>query len=84
VHPVIRRLEAADWLFIGSDKGGQAAAVLSSFTATCKAHGIDPFMYLRDVLGRICAQPEKHLEKLLRDPWLACLAPPTQLPASAA
>lgn len=32
-----------NWLFVGSDNGGRTAAVLFSFTATCKQLGIDSF-----------------------------------------
>jgi Transposase IS66 family len=42
-----------NWLFLGSDKGGQTAAVLFSFTATCKHLRIDTFAYLRDLFGRL-------------------------------
>jgi hypothetical protein len=35
-----------NWLFVGSDAGGRTAAVLFSFTATCKHLGIDTFEYL--------------------------------------
>src|SRR4029077_2191363 len=38
----------ASWLFLGSDQGGRTAAVLFSFTASCKHLGIDAFAYLRD------------------------------------
>ncbi len=38
-----------NWLFVGSDAGGKTAAVLFSFTATCKHLGINAFAYLRDV-----------------------------------
>lgn len=39
-----------NYLFAGSDKGGQTASVLYSLTQTCKLHKRDPFEYLRDVL----------------------------------
>ena len=42
-----------NWLFAGSDKGGQTAEVLYSITQTCRSHGIDPFAYLQDVLTRL-------------------------------
>jgi hypothetical protein len=45
-----------NWLFCGSDAGGRTAAVLFSVTATCKGLGIDPFVYLRDVLGRVATR----------------------------
>ena len=39
-----------NYLFVGSDAGGETASVLYSLTQTCKLHKIDPFEYLRDVL----------------------------------
>jgi hypothetical protein len=36
-----------NWMFFGSDNGGRTAAMLTSFTATCKRLGIEPFAYLR-------------------------------------
>jgi transposase len=42
-----------NWLFAGSDKGGQTAAILYTMTQTCRHHGIDPFAYLQDVLTHL-------------------------------
>ncbi len=42
-----------NWLFCGSDRGGRAAAIHFSLLASCKRHGHDPFVYLRDVLTRL-------------------------------
>ena len=39
-----------NWLFVGSPQGGQTAAVLMSFTSTCKRLGVEPWSYLQDVL----------------------------------
>jgi transposase len=47
-----------NWTFLGSDNGGRTAAVLTSLIATCKRLGIDPFAYLRDLLGRIALTPK--------------------------
>jgi transposase len=58
-----------NWLFVGSDNGGRTAAVLFSFTATCKQLGIDSFAYLRDVLGRLPTHPAERLEELLPHCW---------------
>lgn len=58
-----------NWLFVGRDNGGQTAAVLFSFTATCKYLGIDSFAYLRDVLGRLPTHPAERLEELLPHRW---------------
>jgi transposase len=63
-----------NWLFLGSDKGGQTAAVLFSFTATCKLLEIDAFAYLRDVLGRLPTHPAERLEELLPHRWKAARA----------
>ncbi len=63
-----------NWLFFGSDNGGRTAAVLNSFIASCKRHGIDPFAYLRDIFDRISAHPENRLEDLLPDKWKAARA----------
>jgi len=60
-----------NWLFLGSDKGGQTAAVLFSFTATCKHLGIDTFAYLRDVLERLPTHPAENLAELLPHCWQA-------------
>jgi transposase len=63
-----------NWLFYGSDRGGCTAAILTSFTATCKDLKMDPFTYLRDVLDRISAHPANKLDELLPDRWLAAQA----------
>jgi transposase len=58
-----------NWLFAGSDKGGETAAVLMSLCTTCKNLGIDPQAYLRDVLDRISTHPAKRIDELLPDRW---------------
>jgi hypothetical protein len=44
-----------NWLFVGNEHGGETAAVLMSLYATAKAIGLDPRMYLRDVIQRMAA-----------------------------
>jgi len=58
-----------NWLFCGSDNGGNTAAILFSLIATCQRHKVDPFAYLRDVLARIAATPVSQLGQLLPDRW---------------
>jgi len=60
-----------NWLFCGSDAGGHRAAILYSLVATCKAHGIDPWAYLRDVLERIPTHPNRRRAELLPRHWKA-------------
>jgi transposase len=64
-----------NWLFVGSDKGGQTAAVLFSFTSTCHRLGIEPWAYLQDVLTRLPALPTERLADLLPDRWQAARPP---------
>jgi len=71
-----------NWLFVGSDQGGHTAAVLFSFTATCKHLGIDTFAYLRDVFTRLPTQPPDRVEELLPHRWQAARVTPP--PADAA
>ena len=58
-------------MFCGSDNGGNTAATLFSFIATCERHKINPFEYLRDVLERIATTPISRLPDLLPDRWAA-------------
>ena len=55
------------WLFCGSDRGGQRAAVMYSLIGTAKLNNVDPQAWLADVLARIAAHPARRLDDLL--PW---------------
>jgi hypothetical protein len=55
------------WLFAGSPRGGERAAMIYSLIATCKLNDIDPQAWLADVLNRIADQPAAKLHELL--PW---------------
>ncbi len=61
-------------LFAGSHRGGELAATIYSFMATCKLQNIDPSKWLSDVLGRITTQPEDKLIELLPHFWKPLLA----------
>lgn len=58
-----------NWLFCGSESGGQRAAVLYSLIETCKRHAVEPFEYLRDVLSRIATASAEELEELTPRGW---------------
>ncbi len=60
-----------NWLFCGSDEGGKRAAILYSIVATCKAHAIDVWAYLKDVLERIPTHPDRRRAELLPRNWKA-------------
>ncbi len=55
------------WLFCGSDRGGERAAVMYSLIVTAKMNHIDPQAWLADVLRRIAEHPVQKLDELL--PW---------------
>jgi transposase len=69
-----------NWLFVGSPKGGQTAAVLFSFTSTCHRLGVEPWAYLQDVLTRLPALPAAQLADLLPDRWQAARSAPSSGP----
>jgi hypothetical protein len=58
-----------NYLFAGSDRGGKSAAVLYSVVGTCRRLSLDPFVYLRDALGRLPGLPAGRLDGLLPDRW---------------
>jgi transposase len=56
-----------NWIFAGSDSGGERAAAIYTLIETAKLNGLDPEAYLRDVLGRIADHPINRIAELL--PW---------------
>ena len=56
-----------NYLFAGSDAGGERAAAIYSLIGSAKLNGLDPEAYLRDVLTRIADHPISRIEQLL--PW---------------
>jgi transposase len=56
-----------NFLFAGSDCGGQRAANMYSLIGSAKLNGLDPELYLRTVLARIADHPISKIEDLL--PW---------------
>lgn len=69
-----------NWLFSGSDEGAQRAAILYSLIASCKLCGIDPFVYLRDVLERINTHPANRIDELTPPQWKELFLPQISLP----
>ena len=56
-----------NWLFAGSDRGGERAAAMYTLIATAKLNNVDPQAWLADVLRRIADHPARRLHELL--PW---------------
>lgn len=56
-----------NWLFFGSDHGGERGALLYSLLGTCKLNSVEPEGYLRHVLDVIADWPVNRVSELL--PW---------------
>src|SRR5258708_7431660 len=55
------------WLFAGSDRGAERAAVMATLIMTAKLNDVDPQAWLADVLVRINDHAVHKLDELL--PW---------------
>ncbi len=59
-----------NYLFLGSDNGGKAAAILYSVMASAKSNQVEPFAYVRDLLMQLSGERPDDLSHLLPDAWL--------------
>lgn len=65
-----------NYLFMGSDAGGERAAAFYSLVETAKLNGLDPEAYMREVFTRIAEHPINRIDELL--PWNIGLQPVTR------
>jgi transposase len=59
-----------NWLFFGSERGGEAAATIMSLTRSCVKLCINPWLYLKDVLDRLPTCPKDRLIDLIPSNWV--------------
>jgi transposase len=65
VIPMGRR----NWLFCSTEFGARQVATIQTLLATCRAHGIDAYTYLVDVLQRINQHPASRIDELTPRLW---------------
>jgi transposase len=65
IRPLV--LGRRNYLFAGSDAGGERAANIYSLIGSAMLNAMDPYLYLRHVLERIAEHPINRIDELL--PW---------------
>ena len=61
----VMALGRSNWLFAGSLRAGQRAAVIMTLIQSAKLNGHDPYRYLKDVLERLPTHSASRIEELL-------------------
>jgi hypothetical protein len=65
IRPVVGR---RNWLFTGSNVGGERAAAIYSIIETCKLSGVEPFAHISSVMQKIAeGWPNSRINELM--PW---------------
>ncbi|MCA6113219.1 IS66 family transposase [Bradyrhizobium cenepequi] len=70
------------WLFAGSERGADRAAVMATLIMTAKLNDIDPLAWLADVLARIAGIPQGRLHELLPWEWKCAASHPAAAQAA--
>lgn len=60
-----------NYMFFGSEVGGESAAIIYSIIETCLINGVEPYAYLKDVLARLPTHLNKDLADLFPHNWKA-------------
>ena len=63
-----------NWLFCWTELGAKFVGVVQSLIATCRLHGVAPYMYLVDVLQRIETHPANRVHELTPRLWKGLVA----------
>ncbi len=58
-----------NWHFCWTELGAEHVGIIQSLICTCKMHGVDPYVYLVDVLQRISSHPANDVESLTPRVW---------------
>ena len=68
------RIGRKNWMFYGSDVHAEAAAAVFSLVASCRLHGLDPELYLDEVMRVLPYWPPKRFIELAPKHWRATRA----------
>jgi transposase len=63
-----------NWLVFGSPRGGQVACRLYSLMLSCKQAGVDPELYIEDLLAKVGTTPHSEIASLTPWAWQAARA----------
>jgi transposase len=58
-----------NWLFFGERHVGQRSAILNTIIGNCYRHGIEPSVYLRDVLSRLPSMTNWQIKDIVPAAW---------------
>jgi transposase len=59
-----------NWLFVGEAGAGQRGAIIYSLIESCRRRGIDPYVYLRDVLTRLPHMTNHQIPDVTPEAWV--------------
>lgn len=68
-----------NWLFIGAEEAGWRSAVIYSIIQSCRAHGVEPYAYLKDVLTRLPSMTNHQIPTITPKAWAAARKEPIPL-----
>lgn len=58
-----------NWLFAWTEIGAERIGIIQSLLVTCRLQGVDPYVYLVDVLQRVSAHPASRVIELTPREW---------------
>ncbi len=58
-----------NYLFAGSHEAAQRTAMIYSLVGSCKMQGVNPYLWLKDVLTKISMHPINKIKELLPHYW---------------
>src|SRR5262244_3984209 len=63
------RSAAKNWLFCWTEVGARHVGIIYSLLASCRLQGVDPYVYLVDVLQRVDTHPALEVQLLTPRLW---------------